>query len=53
MKEDKGKPNVKPEIEEIFILGYVTKVIDDEKGEYEMLFKPNIFGNVKNMEELK
>jgi len=53
MKEDKGRPNIKPEIEEIVILGYVTKVIDDEKGEYEMRFKPNIFGNVKNMEELK
>ena len=53
MKEDKVKPNVKPEVEEIHILGYVTKVIDADKREYEMLFKPNIFGNVKNMEELK
>jgi len=53
MTEDKVKSKMNPEIDRIVLMGYITKVIDDEKGEYEMRFKPNIFEHVKNMEDLK
>ncbi len=53
MKENKGKPNVMPEVEAVHLLGFITEVLDVDTGEYEIRFKPNSFGHVKNMEELK
>ena len=44
---------MKLKVEEVQIVGFVTEVIDEEKGEYIMNFRPLRFGEVKNLGEYK
>ena len=44
---------MKPKIEKIEIVGFVTEVIDAKTGEYLMNFRPLRFEHVKNLEDWK